>query len=209
MIRFLVVLHIVAGATALAAMTGALCTAKGGRWHRQMGKCYTIGMAVALALAIVISLLTVNLFLLLIGVFSAYFVYTGWRLTQTRDGTQNTADRITVSLMLYVGIFMVVFGLYMLVRGKSLGIAMAVFGIFALAPGWADYRSSMWPVGKERIVLHLNRMGGASIATVTAALVVNVQTDPAFIVWLLPTIIGAPLIVYWNRRVMRSTAETP
>lgn len=208
MIRILVVLHIVSGAVALLAMIGAFCTTKGGRWHRQMGKCYTVAMAIALTLAAVVSLLTANMFLLLIGFFSGYFVYTGWRLTQVRDGTRNSVDRLTSTLMLCGSIIMVAYGLYLFTRGESLGLALGVFGIFALIPAWQDYRGSQWPVGKDRIVLHLNRMGGASIATVTAAFVVSIQTNPVYIAWLLPTIVGAPLIAYWSKRVMRPSTET-
>lgn len=123
------------------------------------------------------------------------------------DGNRNLVDRATSILMLSGGILMMVYGLYLFVRGESLGVALAVFGIFALQPSFEDYRNPLWPVGKERIVLHLNRMGGASIATVTAAFVVNIQTSPAFIAWLLPTIIGTPLIIYWSRRVMRPSSE--
>ena len=208
MIRILVVLHIASGAVALLAMTVALCSSKGGRWHRLSGKCYTGAMAIALTLAVVVSLLTANVFLLLIGFFSGYFVYTGWRLTQVRDGTRNRADRLTSTFMLCGSLIMVAYGLYLFIRGESLGLALGVFGIFALLPAWQDYRGSQWPVGTDRIVLHLNRMGGASIATVTAAFVVNIQTNPAFIAWLLPTIIGAPLIRYWSKRVMRPSTGT-
>jgi len=209
MIRLLVVLHIVSGAAALLAMAGALCTVKGGGWHRRMGKCYTVAMAIALTLAAVVSLLTANMFLFLIGIFSGYFVYTGWRLTQVRDGTRSRVDRFSSTFMLCGSILMVAYGLYLFTRGESPGIALGVFGIFALHPAWVDFRRSQWPVGKDRIFLHLNRMGGASIATVTAAFVVNIKTNPAFIAWLLPTIIGVPIIIYWGRRVMRPSINTP
>jgi len=207
MIRLMVVLHIVAGVAALLAMLGAIGSAKGGTWHRRFGKCYTWAMAVALALAVIVSVFTVNMFLLLIGLFSAYFVYTGWRLTQVRDGTRNALDRSSSLLMLITSSLMLLYGLYLFTSGESLGVALAVFGIFALLPAWQDYRLVQWPLGKDRIVLHLSRMGGASIATVTAAFVVNVKTNPAFIAWLLPTLIGTPVIVYWVRRVLKPSAE--
>ena len=103
--------------------------------------------------------------------------------------------------MVVIAIAMVGYGIYQTVNGQSLGVALAVFGIFAFLPAWTDMRSADgWPKGKERIVLHLNRMGGACIATMTAVFVVNFKTDPAFIAWLLPTLVGTPLIIYWTRK---------
>jgi len=198
-IKLLILVHIVAGAAALAALVGAVVTKKGGLNHRKMGKIYTIAMAVALTLAVVVSVLTANIFLLLIGVFSGYFVYTGWRLAKAKDGIRSLPDRMASILMLIGAVLMLVYGIYIFANGESLGVALGVFGVFAFMPAWQDYSSAKWPVGKERIVLHLSRMGGASIATVTAVFVVNVQTSPAFIAWLLPSLIGTPAIIYFAR----------
>ena len=203
MIKALVILHIVSGTGAVVGMLGALTTRKGGLWHRRMGKLYTISMAAALLLALVVSALTANAFIFLIGLFSGYFVFTGWRVAVVKDGTRSTLDQITSQLMVLAAIAMVGYGIYQTVSGESLGIALAVFGIFAFQPAWADIkRDTHWPKGKDRIVLHLNRMGGASIATMTAVFVVNVQTNPAFIAWLLPTLVGTPLIIYWTRKTL-------
>ena len=48
-------------------------------------------------------------------------------------------------------------------------------------------------------------MLAGTIATVTAALVVNVDTEPVWLAWILPTVLMTPLIVWWNRRVTRDT----
>jgi hypothetical protein len=46
-------------------------------------------------------------------------------------------------------------------------------------------------------------MLAGTIAAVTAFTVVNVRVEPAFVVWLAPTVALTPLIVYWNHRVYR------
>ena len=210
MIKVLIALHVLGGSIAVLGMLCALSTQKGGRWHKIGGRGYVFGMAVSLILATVVSLLTANIFLLLIAVFTAYLVYTGWRLVKVKDGRKSTLDHRLSLLMILGSIAMFGYGVFMLTQGQSLGIALLVFGFLAGAPALTDYKSpGVWPKGKERIVLHLNRMGGGCIATITAVFVVNVQTNPEFIAWLLPSIVGAPLIIYWSRRTMTGkTAKT-
>jgi hypothetical protein len=43
-------------------------------------------------------------------------------------------------------------------------------------------------------------MMGATIAVITAFLVVNVRFDPGWVVWLAPTVVLTPLIIVWSRR---------
>ena len=204
MVSTLVVLHVVTGTGAVIGMFGALGTKKGSLWHKRLGRLYAISMALALLLALVVSALTNNIFLFLIGVFSAYFVYTGWRLAIVKDGKRSSLDKQAAWVVLLCAVLMIGYGIYLTVSGESLGVALAVFGVFAFFPSWTDCRLAAWPKGKQRIVWHINRMGGASIATVTAVFVVNLATSPAFIAWLLPSLVGTPLIIYWTRK---ATAE--
>jgi hypothetical protein len=46
-------------------------------------------------------------------------------------------------------------------------------------------------------------MLAGTIATLTAALVTNVSTDPVWIAWLLPTVLITLVIIYWNRRTLK------
>ena len=50
-------------------------------------------------------------------------------------------------------------------------------------------------------------MGAASIATVTAVFVVNVQTNPAWIAWLLSTVVGSFAIAYWTKKIIGPVAK--
>ncbi|MFK7854667.1 MAG: hypothetical protein AB8B79_11160 [Granulosicoccus sp.] len=201
MTNVLIWLHVISGSIAVIGMLGAWLSAKGKTNHRLFGKAYVFGMCAALILALIVATLTANIFLLLVGIFSAYFVYTGWRLAKARDGSRNAIDRNAALLMLIVSVLMMGYGIFMLIQSHDLALALIVFSVIAALPAWQDFKlNDQWPKGKERIVLHLNRMGGASIATTTAVFVVNVQTDPEFIAWLLPSVAVVPLMVYWTRR---------
>jgi len=50
------------------------------------------------------------------------------------------------------------------------------------------------------LTTHIQRMMGSYIASVTAFLVVNNEILPPVIVWLLPTLVIAPLITIWTRK---------
>ena len=198
----LVLLHIAAGSVAVAGMIIAMVCKKGGLWHKRGGKAYVSGMALALLLATIVSVLTGNIFLFLVGLFSGYFVFTGWRIAAAQSGLRSKFDQSITWGMLLVSALMVAYGIFQLATGATMGIALLVFGVFAALPAWEDLKlGGQWPKGKERIKLHLGRMGGASIATLTAVFVVNVKTDPDFIAWLLPSIVITPVIIYWSRRV--------
>lgn len=55
---------------------------------------------------------------------------------------------------------------------------------------------------------HISRMSGSFIATTTAFIVVNFSMTPAWVLWLLPTAIGTPLIfrvsAKWERNLINS-----
>jgi len=56
--------------------------------------------------------------------------------------------------------------------------------------------------GKLRIIRHLNLMMGATIAAITAFTVNTIRTvEPGWLVWLAPTVLMAPIIVIWTRKV--------
>ena len=81
---------------------------------------------------------------------------------------------------------------------------MLVFGGIALALGVADASfHRRQPGGARRVSRHLTNMMAGTIATITAVTVVNVDMDPVWVPWILPTVVITPLIAWWNVRVLR------
>ena len=92
-------------------------------------------------------------------------------------------------------------------------VTMLVFGGIAAALSLVDGRY-YWGLargnartGAKRIQRHLTNMLAGTIATVSAVLVVNVQMDPVWLPWILPTLIITPLIVWWNLWVKSGSAR--
>ena len=86
-------------------------------------------------------------------------------------------------------------------------VTLVVFGFLALGLGYNDFRGHTTETarGKERIARHLTNMLGGTIAVVTAVLVVNVRMEPVWVPWILPAVVMTPVIVWWNRKVLRKS----
>ncbi|MCH9675628.1 MAG: hypothetical protein K0U93_29595 [Gammaproteobacteria bacterium] len=198
-------LHILGGSLSLIAAAGALVTEKGQTRHRLLGKLYSAGMTMVFLTALPLAVVRPNAFLFLIAIFSFYLVFSGYRFAVNRRGPAASIDWLATALLGLAGIGMAVMSVLLLKAGDDQWVTMGVFAAIAIAFSVVDGRrlTSAWPTGKERIAKHLTNMLGGTIATVTATLVVNVQTDPVWIAWVAPTALMTPIIIYWNRRTLR------
>ncbi|MFC4350967.1 hypothetical protein ACFOW6_05370 [Fodinicurvata halophila] len=207
MIELLLAPHILAGFVALGAAGVAVAAAKGSPLHRRSGNVYVLAMLVVTITTLGLVMLRPNAFLLGIGIFSFYFVFTGWRSAKQRDGRARAIDVSAAFLMAVTALAMAGWGLAGLLDsvGKDRSIILLVFAAIGLSMAISDLRD--WrkgPItGKARIARHLTRMLGGSIATITAAVVVNLTFLPQLVGWLGPTALITPLIVWWNVRLLR------
>ena len=201
----LLVIHVAAGSVALATALVALATAKGGAGHVRAGRVYAVAMAVVSVTALPLALIASNMLLALIGVFSFYLVFAGWRFARNRSGRPQPVDWAAVAVMGLTGLGMWGYGVAVFLRDSSQWVTMALFGTIALSLAVADARfhGARGGPGKRRIARHLTNMLGGTIATITAVVVVNADTRPEWLAWILPTMVITPLIVWWNRRVLR------
>ena len=183
----------------------AVSSKKGSNFHRKVGRIYTLGMATIGVTAIPMAIISDKMFLFLIALFSSYLVFAGWRFAVNRSGKPSKLDWVAACSMLLTAITMYVGAYIISTEGNDIWVTLTVFATIAAGIGLADMKShiSRRTIGNKRISRHLTNMLAGTIATITAALVTNVSTDPAWIIWLAPTVIITPVIIYWNRKTLK------
>ena len=203
----LLAIHIAGGSVALATAAIALVSAKGEVHHIRAGRVYAAAMALVCVSALPLALLGADVILLLVAVFSFYLVFAGWRFARNRSGGPQAVDWAAAVVMGLTGLGMWGYGATLFLRGDPQWTTMTVFGVIAVALSGVDlrYHRAVRRYGRQRIARHLTNMLAGTIATVTAVVVVNVDTRPAWLAWILPTVLMTPVIVWWNRRVHRGT----
>lgn len=202
----LLIVHIIAGFTALIAAAVATVTKTmemPHRWHVQSGTVFFWGMAGVFLTAVPLTILRPNTFLFLIAILSFYFALAGWRYARNRRGSPGRLDWVSAGVMVLAGAVMMIFGVFLLSSGDTDGITMLALGAVGTGLSTADLRRS-WRggvMGAERIAQHLTMMLAGAIATITAFVVTNVAMEPAFIAWLAPTVVITPIIIVWSRKI--------
>ncbi len=205
MMQILLPIHILAGTIALLCAAMAVSSEKGKKLHVLSGRTYFWCMVAIFLTAIPMSIITSNIFLFLIAIFSFYLAFAGMRFARNRKGVATTLDWIVVSLMILSGVGMWILAAIYFTNNNSQYIPLLVFGFLAIALGYADFKShkNKTATGKERLSRHLTNMMGGTIAVITAVLVVNVDIKPVWIWWVLPTALITPVIFWWNAKVLK------
>ena len=204
----LLTIHIAAGSIALLAAPVALITAKGGTNHIKVGRVYALAMTVVFITSIPLALLGASIFLFFIAFFSFYMVFAGWRFARNRRGRPQPVDWTAVAIMALTGLGMWIYAALLAREGSSQWVTLTLFGVIAFGLSGADtlFFRAKRASARGRISRHLTNMLAGTIATVTAVLVVNVDTNPVWLAWILPTLVITPVIIWWNFRVARQSA---
>ena len=197
-------LHIAFGSIALITAALAFLTEKGPKFHAKVGRIYALAMTGVGLTAVALWWLGSSSFLLLIAFFSTYMVLVGWRLGQNRKGSVNIVDQTLVGMgtigtlgLLFISADIAFGGAGP--WGEETSFALVPL-VFSLICGFLTYfqrlslKSGVAPRGKERIRLHGIFMGAGTISTVTAFSLTAI--GGGVVIWLLPTFIGTPLIIY-------------
>lgn len=207
--RIVLVLHILGGATGLVTGSINITRHKGDLIHRKTGTIFLFGMLTAGFSSLILSAMHPNFFLFIVGVFTLYMTATGRRFLFFKNHVKKSPASLdwflTIS-MLIASIVFISLGVLKLLKGDTFGIALLVFGFLGIRFTRVDMTNYN---GKSKIknywlTGHLQRMIGSYIAALTAFQVVNgnyiPEVFPAFLVWILPTIILVPFIIRWTRK---------
>lgn len=206
------VAHIIGGLVGLSAMALPLLSKKGGRFHKQAGWVFTVGMGLA---AVGGAAMSVGFLLegrtdngVFFGVLSLLLGEGLWsaiaaiRRKKSPEPSRRPLDYVVPGLLAAAGLVGVVYGLvhavWLLVGFSALSVSVAVGDLrFAARP--LSSKMAWW-------YQHMGSMMGACIAAVTAFLVVNIGRyvgplpDPvAWVPWVVPSAVLVPLFMVWMR----------
>lgn len=225
MIDFLMKLHIAAGTAALATFLVPMVTAKGGKAHRRAGWVFVAAMATIFLTGMPVSAHRLAgastpgaarqaVFLLFITLLSGSATWKGIRVLGRKGNERNTsALDILVSLLLITGgLFTAWFG------WDSRSPLLLFFGPFGVLSGAGDLRYWLNP-DKPKLhwfFAHMAGMMGASIAALTAFLVLGSRTlglgGLGLVAWIAPTLVFVPVSVlmgrYYRRKFKLSQPRT-
>lgn len=197
-------IHVLFGASALISGAIAIIAQKGKNYHNKSGLIFFYSMMLVCISAISISIFKYNTFLLHIGIFSFFMVFSGYRSIKNKSLKPIWIDWAVLAIAVLNSIFMI----------ASMQIVLVVFGFIGASLSFSDIKIftdilKEKPILKNQWVLrHISMMMGGYISTFTAFVVVNITLENyAWIPWLLPTIIGTPIISYYTRKYSLKTSK--
>jgi hypothetical protein len=201
-IRYAIYVHAALGGVALLGGLISILAKKGGGAHRKSGLVFTWSMILTGSIAMIVALLPnhENPFLFAIGIFSLYFVITGYRALRFARKVDSLLWDKVIAVVMIISSFGMILGPILMY--SVINIVLVVFAIVGAAFAIRDlilFRDSE-RLKKNWLKLHLGKMFGAYISATTAFIVAN-QIIPGIYGWLLPGVLGAIVITYFMRRL--------
>jgi uncharacterized membrane protein len=199
----LLLLHIFSGTLGLITGTIILFLRKGDQRHKLLGRVFGISLALSMLLSFPFSILHKNYFLFSIGVWTLYMIVTAYRFLHIKSRDEvRPLDWLPTLVMIVFGLALLYIGGINLLKRNSFGWVAMVFGAISLMFVLSDFRFLRASNRKKKahLLMHIQRMMGAYIASLTAFLVVNNSFLPGVLAWLLPSLIITPLIFVWSRK---------
>jgi len=192
--KVLLTLHVVSGFTALIIGVVPMVAKKGGKLHKKSGLIYFWAMFGVFITSVPMAFIKWNIFLFTIGIFSFYFVLTGYRFAKRKGWHLLTSfDKGIMLTTFTTSILMIGYSAYLFYLGSQNWIILGIFGIICFLTSIDDLRKfgKKSEDNKNWFYQHLIRMLGGYIATSTAFVVTNLTFLPPLIGWLAPTVIGS------------------
>jgi hypothetical protein len=216
-IKASLIVHVVAGTSSLITGLLAMLLKNNTPRHKKAGIIYFWCMTVVFITGFYISIYRVNLFLLCISLFSYYAVISAFRILKHKQfkaaSFMDWAIEI-IALIAFIGLISVAVLFFLRAEeGRMFAIVPLVFGLIGLSgvrQKFKLYRNGP----KEKLFwlkFHIGNMIGSYIAAVTAFLVNQSEYIPVnpVILWLGPTVLFVPLIIYESRKVKTIPISKP
>lgn len=212
-IKVLIYIHALSGGLGLITGMVSVFIKKGGLIHKKLGRIFSYSIIISSLISLIVARMPKheNLFLFLIGIFTIYMVLAGNRALTFKNKSKNSADwkdKLVSGSMMVTSIIMLVLGAFGMFQKIDNSILYLFFGGFGAFLSFRDFQS--FRVFKEKknawLINHLGRMNGALIASVTAFFVAGLNIQTLFI-WFLPTIVGVPYIIYWNKKLNKNKSQ--
>ncbi len=211
--------HVACGGIALiTGLANLFIAPKGGKAHRYIGLVYYWAMlSIFVTAVVIVAAFKFSFFLLGIAILSFYTCFSGYRVLKRKaPGSQTTIDWAAAIITLVAGLIFAGYGLYclMFTTGNVAVGAMATgFGLMTVYFGRTDIKL-FTNTPKDRLwwlYHHIGNMCGSFIAAFTAFLVQNNELmftpSTAWLGWVVPTIIGTPVITVYIRKYKRKGRE--
>jgi uncharacterized membrane protein len=196
-------IHIISGGISLILGSLIMMAKKGDSRHKQLGQIFFIAMSLSATVSIPLGIMHTNYFLLCIGIWTLYMLITGKRFLRIIDYTKTSKiDKFISLAMALVTIVMLCISITSMIKGSTLGYVLGSFTLLNILFLRADYQffNGISKYKNPQMAIHIQRMCGAFIASLTAFIVVNNTYFPSIIGWLLPGAIFIPLIAKWTRK---------
>lgn len=218
-IQSTLLVHIAVGSIALLTGAVSMFSKKGMQIHRRSGSIYFWAMTLVFITGIMVAGYRFNRFLFLIAFLSYYSVFAGVRFLKLKKLHKNqNPEWYDWAAGIVNGIVNIIFiglGLYYLfqpnnnIPGALLSIG---FGIGGLLISYANLKPLIIRPNKAYnwYVAHIGNMMGGYIATFTAFLstvVTRFEVMNPFFAFALPSLIGIPLLLFWQRKIENSFTE--
>jgi hypothetical protein len=202
--NILLLFHIFFGSISLISAALAILSVKGQPLHRRAGKIYFWAMVGIFITAIPMAIFKLNIFLLLVAIFSFYLAFAGMRFAVNRKGIPKLIDWVAVGLMFGSGIAMLFLAINYFMKNDTQFVTLIVFALISFLLAYNDLSAfkNRTATGKKRISRHLTNMLAGMIAILTAVLVTNMRTEPEWLLWIIPTATITPAIIWWNFKIL-------
>ncbi|MEP7264136.1 MAG: hypothetical protein ABI772_06555 [Bacteroidota bacterium] len=205
--HIILIVHIICGSIALLSGPVAMLNQTGNNLHRLSGKLFFYAMSVVFVTAIYLSIVHHLLFLFLIAIFSYYNIVIAYRalyLKKLGNGQKpKLIDWIITIITSVLHGSLIVWGIYVsFIMGQSFGSVAVIFGSIG---GLMNIRAFKHYINGYRekndwLIVHISGMIAGYIAATTAFLVNVITFQPSFILWLAPSVIFVPYIIYTTRK---------